>query len=91
MLSQNADRACSVSILARSFVNVFCRGNDMRDRLQPFLMSPVPDRPNHPPVDPGHDTPDDPDDVPDTPPTEPEPVPIRDPKPDGQPEGPYVA
>jgi hypothetical protein len=49
------------------------------------------DRPNHPPQ-PANDGPDDEDrdDIPDTPPTEPEPVPIRDPKPDGQPSGPYV-
>jgi hypothetical protein len=51
--------------------------------------SPVPDRPNNP-VGPDDDTDDD-DDVPATPPTEPEPVPIEDPKPDGQPEGPYIA
>jgi hypothetical protein len=51
-----------------------------------------PDRPNHPPTpedvpNPPHD----PNDVPDTPPTEPDPVPIRDPRPDGQPPGPYIA
>jgi hypothetical protein len=50
------------------------------------------DRPNNPP----HPTPDmpdenDPDDIPDTPGTEPEPVPIQDPKPDGQPTGPMIA
>jgi hypothetical protein len=51
------------------------------------------DRPNHPPqpVDdlPGDDN--ERDDIPDTPPSEPEPIPIKDPKPDGQPTGPYVA
>jgi hypothetical protein len=31
------------------------------------------------------------DDTPDTPPTEPPPVPVRDPKPEGQPPGPYIA
>jgi hypothetical protein len=59
-----------------------------------FHLSPAPDRPNHPVIPdegPDRDEPDDPDDVPDTPPTEPEPIPIRDPKPEGQPEGPYVA
>ena len=54
------------------------------------------DRPNHPP----HPTPhapdddeddDDRDDIPDVPGTEPEPVPIKDPKPDGQPSGPLIA
>ena len=51
------------------------------------------DRPNHPPL-PGKDEPpppDDGDDIPDTPLTEPEPIPIRDPNPDGQPAGPYIA
>lgn len=32
----------------------------------------------------------DPDDVPATPPVEPPPVPIRDPRPEGAPQGPYV-
>lgn len=41
-----------------------------------------------PKPDPEH--PDDPDDIPDTPPTEPPPVPIRDPRPDTSPPGPYV-
>lgn len=53
--------------------------------------SPVPDRPNHPPVPDTPERRDDEDDIPDTPPIEPEPVPIRDPRPEGQPEGPYVA
>jgi hypothetical protein len=52
----------------------------------------VTDRPNDPPTP---DTPDpappDPDDVPSTPPTEPPPVPIRDPRPEGQPPGPYIS
>ena len=51
------------------------------------------DRPNDPPH-PGEMPDDDdiePDDIPDTPLNEPEPVPITDPKPDGQPEGPYIA
>ena len=46
---------------------------------------------------PGHDDwpekKDDPEprDVPETPPTDPPPVPIRDPKPEGTPAGPYIA
>jgi hypothetical protein len=68
----------------------------MSHQLSSQRTMPVPDRPNHPPdserdLPNGPLDPDDPNDVPDTPPTEPEPVPIRDPKPDGQPEGPYIA
>jgi hypothetical protein len=57
-----------------------------------FGLPIAPDRPN-PPPDPTDEpaAPDDPDDVPPTPPTEPPPVPIQDPRPDGQPEGPYIA
>lgn len=56
-----------------------------------FDVSPVPDRPNDPPrPDEEEPEPDDGDDIPDTPPTEPPPVPIRDPRPEGQPPGPYV-
>ena len=50
--------------------------------------SPTPDRPNHPPR-PDDPPSDDLDDVPATPPNEPPPVPIEDPKPEGQPPG-YV-
>ncbi len=46
------------------------------------------DRPPHPPLPP-HDE-DDADEVPETPPTEPPPVPIQDPRPEGNPPGPYV-
>jgi len=37
------------------------------------------------------DEPDQDDEIPDTPPTEPPPVPIRDPRPDSAPAGPYIA
>jgi hypothetical protein len=40
--------------------------------------------------DPRNEEPQDPDDTPDTPPTEPEPVPIKDPRPEGTPPGPYI-
>jgi hypothetical protein len=33
---------------------------------------------------------DEPDDTPDTPPTEPEPIPVRDPRPEQTPPGPYI-
>ena len=48
---------------------------------------------NLPPTDPRDDEPYDPDerdDIPDTPPTEPPPVPLREPRPDGEPPQPYV-
>ena len=53
----------------------------------------IPDQPGKPgkplpPDAPG--APSEPHDVPETPPTDPKPVPIRDPKPEGQPSGPYV-
>jgi hypothetical protein len=55
----------------------------------------APDRPNDPPFPDSDPTPpkpkNEPDDIPDTPPNEPELVPIRDPRPDTQPPGPYVA
>ena len=37
------------------------------------------------------DNPEEPDDIPDTPPTEPQPIPIRDPQPEGTPPGPYIS
>jgi hypothetical protein len=46
------------------------------------------------PVDPRNDDrdkPDGPDDIPDTPPTEPPPIPIRDPRPESTPPGPYIS
>lgn len=58
----------------------------------PIVLAPAPDRPNEPPRpdDPSRPDDDDTDDVPDVPPTEPPPAPIRDPRPGGQPPGPYV-
>lgn len=57
-------------------------------RMQP---SPTPPRrPDEIPDD-RDDTPDDRDDIPDVPPTEPPPIPIRDPKPEGSPDGPMIA
>jgi len=61
----------------------------------PTRAAQAPDRPNDPPLpddDRDHDFPEDgPDGIPDTPGTEPEPIPIRDPTPEGQPVGPYIA
>jgi hypothetical protein len=48
--------------------------------------------PYEPPVPPEPDERDiDDDDIPDTPGSEPPPVPMRDPRPDGAPTGPYIA
>jgi hypothetical protein len=54
-----------------------------------FLRNPAPG-PAH---DDGKQTPpttEQGDDIPDTPPTEPQPAPVQDPRPPGQPRGPYV-
>jgi hypothetical protein len=60
------------------------------DRRSRMTIAAQHDRPPHPdPPDP-REPDDDMDDVPETPPTEPPPVPIRDPRPDQTPPGPYV-
>ena len=50
----------------------------------------TPEQPGKPHTPDTPRTPTEPHDVPETPPTDPTPEPIRDPKPDGSPEGPYV-
>ena len=63
---------------------------------EPFVrvrLSPGGDPPPYePPVPPDPDERDgEDDDIPDTPGSEPSPVPMRDPRPDGAPTGPYIA
>jgi hypothetical protein len=60
--------------------------------LVPVRSAPGGDPPPYePPVPPDPDETDRDDDIPDTPGTEPPPVPIRDPRPEGAPTGPYIA
>jgi hypothetical protein len=64
------------------------RGSSIHVRLTPAGDPP----PYEPPVPPEPDERDiDDDDIPDTPGSEPPPVPMRDPRPDGAPTGPYIA
>ena len=52
---------------------------------------PPPHKPPLPPEQDDRNRHDEGDDIPDTPGSEPPPVPIRDPRPDGAPTGPYIA
>jgi hypothetical protein len=60
-----------------------------RKSLTPFTLR-ASKTPPDPPA-PKREQPDTGDDIPDTPPDEPKPIPIRDPKPPGQPRGPFIA